>query len=260
MPPVLGPASALQQALMVLRDGQQLHVAAVGDRQDRDLLPAQERFDHHGASGLPEDPLAEHRPHRGGGLRPGLTDDRALSGRQSRGLHHQRLPMPGDVFQRRSQLVEGAARRGRDLRGGHHLLGERLRGLELRGRCTGSEDRAALGPEPVGQPSRERHLRAHDGEIDPVHVGGIGQAIEIVGRDREIRRHLRGAGVARRAVDVGIGVLPPKRPAERVLPASGADDEQSHGFWAFLNASRARSAARRAASATWVAISLASPA
>ena len=39
-----------------------------------------------------------------------------------------------------------------------------------------------------------------------------------------------------------------------------ADDQQPHDFWAFRNASRARSAARFAASATWVAISRASPA
>ena len=93
-----------------------------------------------------------------------------------------------------------------------------------------------------------------------MHVGRVGQPVEVVGGDGEVRRHLGGARIPGGAVDVGPGILAPQRPAERVLPAPGADDEQPHGFCAFLKASRARSAARRAASATWVAISFASPA
>ena len=45
-----------------------------------------------------------------------------------------------------------------------------------------------------------------------------------------------------------------------MLATSAPDDEDPHDFWAFRNASRARSAARLAASATWVASSRASPA
>ena len=71
---------------------------------------------------------------------------------------------------------------------------------------------------------------------------------------------LGGAGIAGRAVEIRVGVLAAERPAERVLPPAAADDQQPHDFWAFRNASRARSAARLAASATWVASSRASPA
>ena len=71
---------------------------------------------------------------------------------------------------------------------------------------------------------------------------------------------LGGAGIAGRAVEIRVRVLAPERPAEGVLPSAAADDQQPHDFWAFRNASRARSAARLAASATWVASSRASPA
>ena len=67
-------------------------------------------------------------------------------------------------------------------------------------------------------------------------------------------------GLPGRAVQIGVGVFAAEGPAERVLPAPAADDQEPHDFWAFRNASRARSAARLAASATWLASSRASPA
>ena len=54
MPPVLGPASPSQQALVVLGHRQQLDVAPVGDGQDRDLLALEERLDHDGRAGVAE--------------------------------------------------------------------------------------------------------------------------------------------------------------------------------------------------------------
>ena len=93
-----------------------------------------------------------------------------------------------------------------------------------------------------------------------MHVGRVGDAVEIVGGDGDVRGELGGAWVSRGAIEVGVGVLAPEGPAERVLAPAAADDQQPHDFCAFRNASRARSAARLAASATWVAISRASPA
>ena len=43
------------------------------------------------APGVAERAVAEHRAHRGGGLRAGGADDRALARREARRLHHQRL-------------------------------------------------------------------------------------------------------------------------------------------------------------------------
>ena len=49
MPPVLGPGVALEQALVILGDREELDVAAVRDREDRDFLALEKRLDDDGA-------------------------------------------------------------------------------------------------------------------------------------------------------------------------------------------------------------------
>ena len=259
-PAGVGSGVAFEQALVVLGDGQQLDVAPVGDGEDRDLLALEERLDHNGGAGLAERAVAQHRPDGGGGLRAGETDDGALAGGEARRLDHEGLGVAIDVGQGRPQLLERPAGGGGYGGRGHHVLRERLRRLDLCRRGAGAEHRSPLGAKPVRQPAGERHLGADDGEVDAVHIGQVGQAIEIVRRDGQVGGERGGAGIAGRAVEVGLGVLPPDRPAERMFPASAADHQGPHGFWALRNASRARSAARLAASATWVASSRASPA
>jgi hypothetical protein len=63
-----------------------------------------------------------------------------------------------------------------------------------------------------------------------VHVGGIGQAIEIIDGDREVGGELGGAGVAWGAEQIGVRVFAAEGPAERVLPAPAADDQEPHDF------------------------------
>ncbi len=251
---------SLEQALVVLGDGQELDLAAIRYRQDRDFLALEKRLDDHRRPRLAERAVAEHRAHGRGGLRAGRAHDRALARGETRRLHHQRLRVPVHVGERRLQLVEGAAGGGRDSGRGHHVLGERFGRLDLGGGGTGAEHRASLGAEPVGEPTRERHLGSDHGEVDPVHVRRIGDAVEVVRGDGEVGGELGGTRIPGRAVEVGVGLLPPQRPAEGVLAPAAADDQQPHDFCAFRKASRARSAARRAASATWEASSRASPA
>ena len=205
-----------------------------------------------------EGAVAEHGSHRGGGLRTGGAHHRALARGQTRRLDDQRLDVAVDVRQRRGQILEGAARGGRDAGRGHDVLGEGLRRLELRRRGARSEHGASLGAEAVGEPARERDFGADHREVDPMHVRGVGEAIQVVRGDGKVGGELGGAGIARGAVEVGVGLLAAEGPAERVLPPAAADDQEPHDFCAFRKASRARSAARLAASATWVASSRAS--
>ena len=207
-----------------------------------------------------EDALAKHRSDRGRGFTARETDDRALAGGEARGFHDQWLGMAIDVVEggRRSVNVRLAAV-GMPA-ACHHFLRERLGRLELGRRRARSEHRPSLGPEAIREPAGQRYLGTDHGEVDAVHVGRVGDAVQVVGRDGEVGRQVGGAGIAGRAVEIGVRVLAPERPAESVLPSASADDQQPHDFWAFRNASRARSAARLAASATWVASSRASPA
>ena len=260
MPPVLGPASPSSSRLWSWATGSSsISVPSVIARTETSS-PRRKVSITTVRPASPKYPVAEHRAQGSGCLRPGRADDRPLAGRETGRLDYQRLRMTSDEFERRPQLLEGPARCGGNPRLLHDLLGEGLRRLELGGGRARSEDRPSFSPKTIGESSRERHLGPDDGEIDAVHVRGVGQPVEVVGGNRKVGRQLRGAGVARRTVDVGAGVLPPKRPAEGMLPAPRSDYQQPHGFCAFLKASRARSAARRAASATWVAISRASPA
>ena len=91
-----------------------------------------------------------------------------------------------------------------------------------------------------------------------MHVRRICEAVEIVSGDGEIGGDGGGAGVARRAEEVGAGILAAEGPAERVLPPSTADYEDPHFLVALRNASAAAPAAFRAASATSRARSFAS--
>jgi hypothetical protein len=63
-----------------------------------------------------------------------------------------------------------------------------------------------------------------------MHVGRVGQPVEIVGGNREVDGKLGGPRISGRAIEVGVGVLPAEGPAERVLPAPAAYDQQPHGF------------------------------
>ena len=91
-----------------------------------------------------------------------------------------------------------------------------------------------------------------------MHVGCIGQPVDIISGNWKVDGEIGGTGVPRRTVQIGIGVLVAEGGTERVLPPSAPHHEYPHDFCAFLNASLAFSAARLAASATWLASSRAS--
>jgi hypothetical protein len=215
IPPVFGPAFELR---------------AIGHGEHRDLLSLEKILDDDDPPRLAEPSLTQHGPDYIRGLPPAEADDRAFSGGEPRGLHHQRLGVPLDVGQRRAQILKGMARGGGDPGDRHELLGERLRGLDLGSRGTRSKDRVSLRPEAIGQSPRERDLGPDHGEIDALHVGRVGQPVEVVGGDREVDGELGGSRISGRAVEVGVRVLSAEGPAERVLPAPAADDQKPHGF------------------------------
>ena len=82
---------------MVLRNGQQLDVAAVGQRQNRELLALEERLDHDGRARVAERPISSIDATARGRLPRREADDGALAGGEPRGLDHQRLGMAIDI-------------------------------------------------------------------------------------------------------------------------------------------------------------------
>jgi hypothetical protein len=53
-----------------------------------------------------------------------------------------------------------------------------------------------------------------------VHVGRVGNAVEIVGSDGKVVGNFSGAGITGSAIQLGPGVLSTESPAERMLPSS----------------------------------------
>ena len=66
----------------------------------------------------------------------------------------------------------------------HHLLGERLRALDPRGRRAGPEDRDAGVPQLVGDAGDERRLGPDDDEVDVERAREAEQALAVVGAHR----------------------------------------------------------------------------
>ena len=183
---MLGPGVALEQALVILGDREQLDVPAVRDREDRDFLALEERLDDDGGPGIAEDALAEHGADRGGGFAARETDDGSLAGGEAGGLDDQWLGMAVDVVEGGAELGERAAGGGGNAGGVHHFLRERLGRLELRGRRARPEHRASLRAEAIREPAGQRYLGADHGEIDAVHVGRVGDPVQVIGGDREV--------------------------------------------------------------------------
>ena len=88
----------------------------------------------------------------------------------------------------------------------------------------------------------------------------LDEAVGVVAADGKIGGKLGGARIARCAVEVSGGKIVAKGPAERVLAATPADDQNLHFCRALRKASRAEAAAFLAASVTLSIVSRASPA
>src|ERR1043166_1249271 len=169
----------------------------------------------------------------------------SLAAREPGSLHHERLGVTLDVDEGRGEGGEGAARGGGDARLLHHVLCERLGRLDAGGGLAGPEHGVARRAQPVGQARREGRLRPDDGEVDVVFLHHLHNLPNLHHLDCQILSELRGAGVAGSGEQVGVGGVALQRPAERVLAAAPADDQDSHFF---LKASEKAWAARLAVS------------
>ncbi len=163
--------------------------------------------------------------------------------------------MAADVGEGGVERVERPARGRGDAGAPHHVLGEGLGGLDARGRAVRAEDGPAGGPEGVGETGRERCLRADDGEIDAELLHRLHHLHNLRRLDLQIGAELGGAGVAGGGEHGRLGGVALQRPAERVLAAAPADDQDSHFF---LSASANAWAARLAVSTTSFTTALAS--
>ena len=215
---------AVAHPLEVLRGDERHGVDAVGQDEQRDLRAVQVVLDDDPAAGLRQ---------AVGGVRERLVavvgDDDALARGETVVLDDVRR---AERVQAGCGLLQGrrdARLGGRDARGGHDLLGERLGTLELSCRGRRSEDGDAGGAHRVGDAGHERGLGPDDDEVraQPTRELRDRSPVELV--DRVQPREQADAGVAGCCVQLGHRGVEGERADERVLTGTGADDEDLHG-------------------------------
>ena len=172
----------------------------------------QELLDHDRREAEPA--LDEHHLQRFQRLRLVGRDHDALPGRQPVGLDDSRVA--GDRLDPVRHGLDHRVAAGRHARGGHHLLGERLRALEPRSGGARPEAGDAGGRAVVGQARDQRRLGADHDQVDPGEVD-LG----------DHRRVLRDPGVAGRTQHLGVLRGPVERANDRVLAAAPAHHEDA---------------------------------
>src|SRR4029079_18314065 len=147
-----------------------------------------------------EDPLARGEAVRLDDLRPGRA---AL-----------------EVGLRRARAVEAAVGGAGDLVALEDLLREDLRSFDARSRRPRPEREDAGAAQLVREAEDERLLRADHDEPDRFALGERDTPGDVVVRDRDVPRVLRGAGIAGSAEDLGREGRRRELPHERVLAAT----------------------------------------
>ncbi len=203
MPPVFGPLVAVVGALVVAGERHRGHRDAVRERVRRDLAANQPLFDDYRAARRAEDRLvAHHLLDRLDRCFRRIADESALAGGQPVRLHDcaalQRLGVVAGV----RNVAERSIGRRRDAVALHQVFGEGLRRFDPCGRLRRPEGGDPFDGQPVGQPARQRVLRADDDEIDSqllrcchdafdvrcldVQVGSDRSGPRVAGSDEEI--------------------------------------------------------------------------
>jgi len=248
------PRVSRTQPLVVLRRRQHDDTLTVGERQDRQLFPLEELLHHDLTPRLPERAVGEHGAGGAGRCVAGGAHHGALAGGEPRGFDDEWLGVVADVGEGGIERVERPAR-GRGHAGAfHHLLGECLGGLDARRGLVRAEDGPANGPEGVCEAGGEWGLRPDDGEVDAVLVHRLHHLPDLRHVDVQIAAELGGARVPGRGEHGRVGGVALQRPAERVLAAAPADDQDPHFFRsASANAWAARFAVSTTSSTTALA-------
>ncbi len=222
----VGAGVAVADPLEVARGGERERRLAVAQRQHGQLVAVEERLDEHGM--LAEAPLDQHRLQR----RPRLLlvggDHHALAGGQAVRLDDRRVAVDGRhaVFDGLDHRVGG----GRDARGDHDLLRERLRTLQLRGGGARPEAGEAPRGAGVGQARHQRRLGAGHDQVHARLDRRGGQTLDVAGiRALQHRRVARDAGVPGRAQQLGRLRRARQRAHDRVLAPARTHHEHPQG-------------------------------
>ena len=226
----IGAGASFIAGLVVLRRRERNHPIPVHQADEARLLALKEVLHHHPFAGRAERLVAKRRLERGDRLVHGAGDGDPLSPREPVRLDHARSAARAHVVGRRAEPVEGLVAGGRDPVPDEERLGEALGAFEARGARARAEAGVAFGGEGIREPGHERRFGADHRQRDPARGGKLDEAVDVVGRNRDILdlRLPRGPRVAGGNEDP----FHPRRggelPRESVLASAPADHQHLH--------------------------------
>ena len=194
-------AIPVENGFVILRRHQRQNGLPVRQRKNRSLLSLQKLLHHDFLSRGSEGLILHDRSHRLKGLGLGPADQHAFARSQPIRLHHNRRALLPHITH--GFLTGGkpsiARRRNPVLR--HQILRESLAALKL-GRLPGwPENLQSPLLEPIHDPQRQRHLRPHHRQINPLPNGKRQQLIRIIRPNIHTLRQLRHPGISRRRIE-----------------------------------------------------------
>src|SRR3989442_1342309 len=202
--------------------------AAVGDRKERRLLAAQKLLDHDGGAGRPELPALQAARDGRLGLGERRAHDGALARGEPIGLDDHRRPELARERARGVGIGERRVARRRNARARHQIFREGLAAFERGGGRARPEHGKAFVAQAVGETGNQRHLGPDDDEVGALALGEPHDAVVVVDAHRHAHGAPGDAGIARRRHQTREPRALGELPAERVLAAAAADDEQVH--------------------------------
>ena len=238
MPPVFGPAVAVEDALVVLRRGERDRVVAVAQAR-RTRLPRRARNSSMTTRRRSPSPPPKIVSMAASASASVVRDDHALAGGEAVGLDHDRRAVRAHIVLGRPRPPEALIGRGRDALARHRSL---VKPFEPSSRAA-----ALLGPNALmPAASRSSTMPAASGTSGPTttKIDALAWQKAITARvvgevERDAFGLPRDAGIAGRAIEPVDQRACRDFPGERVLASAGADEEdvqangqQEKGAWA----------------------------
>jgi hypothetical protein len=221
---------AIEDALVILRGGEQVVVDAVGDGEDAGFFARHVFFDDDALSGLAEDAMGEDLVERVSSLRFGLDDDDAFSCSEAIGFDDGRIV---HMTQERSALDlifegEDGIASGGNIMALHEFLREGFGTFEKRGILSRTENRNAFFIERVSNTDGKRAFWADDDQVDPLAHGKAEDGFYVRRNKLDGFRNFRDTGITGRAKNGRYLRRLLQFPTNSVLARAAAKNKNSH--------------------------------
>ena len=219
---------AIESALVILRRGHAMRLAAGNERQKRALGTGQALLHQHLRACVAERAV-KAAANGFFGLFDGLRNHNALASGQAVGLHHNGGAQLAHIGQRRLKLGEAAVARRGDAVGLHEFLAVGFAALKLRTLRVGAEHGHASRAQHVGHAGNQRGFRADDHQVDGVLLHKGQHRFAVFGiQVRNVLRDVGRAAVAGSNEKLVSARRFRQRPRDGMLATAAAQNQDVH--------------------------------